>query len=183
MLGIWGARWGILTEAPLLAPQIGPVALPAQPTETQGVETTEKAETGTQAEPAPPPAPTPRVCPEQLVALLSTKSPMKTGKSKGAPGSTAKRSYTQQTVRALWADLEWHREDEQFERNRAQSCSVNIPVVVLADETAEALLAQQQAARQSNTRPVTTTTAPKPTASAMGTPGSQAVNAGAPAAV
>ena len=90
VLGIWGARRGILMEAPLLAPQIGPVAPPAQPTEAQGVETTEKAETGTQAEPAPPPAPTPRVRLEQLVAPLSTKSPMKTGKSKGAPGSMAK---------------------------------------------------------------------------------------------
>ena len=179
--GIWGARWGILTEAPLLAPQIGPVAPPAQPTEAQGVETTEKAETGTQAEPAPPPTATPRVRLEQLVAPLSTKSPMKTGKSKGAPGSTAKRLYIQQTVRAVWADPEWHREDEQFECNRAQSRSVNIPVMVLADETAEALLAQQQAVHQSSTRPVMTTTAPKPAASATGTPSSEAVDAGAPA--
>ena len=144
--GIWGAQRGVLVEAPLLAPQIGPVALPAQPTEAQGVETTEKAETGTQAESTLPPAPTPRVRPEQLVALLSAKSLMKTGKFKGAPGSMAKRSYTQQTVWALWADLEWHREDEQFERIRAQSHSVNIPVVVLDDETVEAIVARQQAA-------------------------------------
>ena len=105
---------------------------------------------------------------------------MKTGKSKGAPGSTAKQSYTQQTVRALWADPERCREDEQFEHNQAQSRIVNIPVVVLADETAEALLAQQQAVRQSSTRPVMMTTVPKPTALATGTPSSQAVDAGAP---
>ena len=51
--------------------------------------------------------------------------------------------------------------------------------MVLADETAEALLAQQQAARQSSTRPVTMTTVPKPAASSMGTPSSEAVDAGA----
>ena len=110
---------------------------------------------------------------------------MKTGKSKGAPGSMAKRSYIQQMVRAVWADPERRREDEQFERNRAQSrsvnSSVNIPIVVLADETVEALLAQQQAAHQSSTRPVTMTTAPKPATLATGTPNSEAVDASAPA--
>ena len=53
--------------------------------------------------------------------------------------------------------------------------------MVLADETVEALLAQQQAAHQSSTRPVMTTTAPKPAASATGTPSSEAVDASAPA--
>ena len=97
------------------------------------------------------------------------------------PGQRPNDCIPNRRYRALWADPERHREDEQFERNRAQSRSVNIPVMVLEDETAEALVARQQAARQSSTRPVTTTTAPKPAALATGTPSSKAVDAGAPA--
>ena len=52
--------------------------------------------------------------------------------------------------------------------------------MVLEDETTEALVARQQAACQSSTRPVMMTTAPKPAALATGTPSSKAVDAGAP---
>ena len=51
--GVWGARRGILAEAPLLAPQIGPVPAsapaPAPTQETEGVKPSEKSN------PAPPP--------------------------------------------------------------------------------------------------------------------------------
>ena len=129
--GIWGARRGVLAEAPLLAPQIGPVPTPAPVQEAESAEPPEKAETGTQSDPPPPPVtkplatevPSQRVQPKLLVAPLgtSTKSPAKSTKSKGTPGSSSKRSHTQQSIHSMWNDPERTREDEAFERSRAQN--------------------------------------------------------------
>ena len=150
--GIWGARQGILAEAPLLASQIGPATVPALSKEGENTGAGKKAETGNQPEPVLPPVttkpitteiPSQRVHPEQLVALLSTKSPVKAGKSKGTPGSVGRRSYTQQSVRALWADPERCREDEEFEHLQARGQTSTVPIIVLDDETADAILAQQ----------------------------------------
>ena len=155
--GIWGARQGILTEAPLLAPQIRPAEAPAPPNEVKDARATEKTETGTQSEPAPASATVqlstsevlaPRAPPLQLVAPLSNKkSPAKASKPKGTPGSGARWAYTQQSVRSMWNDPERWREDEAFERVRAQGWSNDIPVIIMEDEKADALLAQQRASR------------------------------------
>ena len=151
--GICGARRGILTEAPLLAPQIGPVEAPAPPKEVGDTRAAEKAEAGTQSEPAPATAtiklstaevPIPRAPPLQLVAPLSSKkSPAKASKSKGTPGSGVKRSFTQQSVHSLWDDPERQREDEAFKCARAWGRTSEPPVIIMEDETADALLAQQ----------------------------------------
>ena len=127
--GVWGARRGILAEAPLLAPQIGPVPTPASAQKTENIEPPEKVEAGIQSDPAPlTPAikplptevPSQWVQPKLLVAPLSTKSPAKSLKSKGTPGSSGRQTFTQQLVRTLWNDPERAREDEAFERTRVQ---------------------------------------------------------------
>ena len=102
--GVWGARCGVLAEAPLLAPQIGPVPSSA-PTEggrpPEGGKPPERVEVGIQSDPAPPPpaakplvlkplateASTQRVQPKLLVAPQRAKSP---AKSKGTPGSSSR---------------------------------------------------------------------------------------------
>ena len=179
--GIWGARRGILTKAPLLAPQIGPTEVPAPPKEVRDAGTTKKAETGTQSEPAPPPAsakpsttevPTQWVPPQQLVAPLSNKkSPAKSSKSKSTPGSGGKQSHTQQSVHTLWNDLERRREDKVFERVQAQSRSTEPPV--MEDVTAEFLHAQQRTSCQpsSSSHPAVMASRPEATASSSGASG------------
>ena len=172
--GIWGALWGILAEAPLLAPQIGPAEVPTPPKEVRDAGTTKKAETGTQSEPAPPLAnvkpstaevPAQRVPPQQLVALMSNKkSPAKSSKSKSTPGSGGRRSHTQQSVHTLWNDPERRREDEAFERVRAQGRRTEPPVIIMEDVTAEFLLAQQRTSRQASSSSCPTATASRPEA-------------------
>ena len=189
--GIWGARRGILAEAPLLAPQIGPAEAPTPPNEVGDARATEKTETGTQSEPAPASAtiqsstsevPAQWAPPLHVVAPLSSKkSPATASKPKGTPGSGARRAYTQQSVRSLWNDPERRREDEAFERVRAQGRSNDIPVIIMEDEKADALLAQQRASRQSSssTRSATTVSKPKPTATSSRAPDSGATDSGA----
>ena len=108
--GVWGARRGVLAEAPLLAPQLGPVPTPALIRE-EDADPPEKTETGTQSDPAPPPVSKPlateaRAQPKLLVAPLgaNTKSPGKSSKSKGIPGSSNRWTHTQQSIRSMWND-------------------------------------------------------------------------------
>ena len=156
--GVWGARRGVLAEAPLLAPQIGPAPAPAPapaPTqETEHVKPPEKVEAGIQSDPAPPPpvakhqilkplaneVPAQRVQPKLLVAPQRAASPAKASKSKGTPGSS-KRSHTQNSVRALWSNPERAREDEAFERSRARTHSEGPEVFIMEDENVERILA------------------------------------------
>ena len=192
VLGIWGARRGILAEAPLLAPQIGPVPTPAPTQETEGAESPEKFEAGIQSDPAPPPpaikplateVPSQRVQPKLLVAPLgtSTKSLAKSSKSKGTPGSSSKRSFTQQSVRTLWNHPERAREDEAFERSRAQGQPGEIPIVVMDDENVDAILAGRRPAQLvSSSHPTVTVTRPKTTPSSTRTSSSRAAHSGSP---
>ena len=190
VLGIWGARRGILAEAPLLAPQIGPVPTPASAQETENAEPPEKVEAGIQSDPAPPtlaikPLPTEvpsqRVQPKLLVAPLSTKSLAKSSKSKGTPGSSGRRTFTQQSVRTLWNDPERAREDEAFERTRVQDRPGEIPVVVMDDENVDAILAGWRPAQlASSTRPTATVARPKTTPSSTRTSSPGAARSGSP---
>ena len=148
--GVWGAWRGILAEAPLLAPQIGPVPTSVPTKETEGVKPPEKVEAGIQSDPAPPPPATrplvlrplvlkplatevssQRVQPKLLVAPQRAKSPVKSSKTKGTPGSSSKRSHTQQSVQTLWDNPERARKDEAFEQSRAQGRPGEIPVLIM----------------------------------------------------
>ena len=123
VLGVWGTRRGVLAEAPLLAPQIGPVPAVAPdlapPKETEVAKPPETVEMGIQSDPAPPPpvakpqvskplaqeAPGQRVQPKLLVAPQRAASPAKGSKTKGTPGSD-RRAHTERSVRALWSNPE-----------------------------------------------------------------------------
>ena len=106
-------------------------------------------------------------------------APLSAKKSKGPPGSTGKQSFTQQSVRVLWSNPERCREDEAFEQTR--DCgTTSILVVILDDETAEAILVQQQAACPSHTCPVMTFSTPTPTATSTRPTSSGAIGSGAP---
>ena len=182
--GIWGAQRGILAEAPLLVPQIGQVPAPAAAQETVGAEPPEKVETGIQSDPTPTTpaikplateAPTQWVQPKLLVAPLSTKSPAKSSKSKGTPGSSSKQAFTQELLHTLWNDPERAREDEAFERTQAQDPPGEIPIVVMDDETVDAILTGQCPAQLvSSTHPTVTVTRPKATPSSTQTSSSGA---------
>ena len=174
--GIWGAWRGILAEAPLLAPQIGPVPALVPTPEPEKPKAPEKVEAGIQSNPAPPPAvkplttkaPAQRVQPKLLVAPLSssTKSPAKLSKAKGIPRSAGKQTYTQQTVRSMWEHPDRAREDEAFERSRAQNQPREIPVVIMADENVEKILAGCRPSQLvPSSRPAATVTKPKATSS------------------
>ena len=192
VLGIWGARRGILAEAPLLAPQIGPVPTPVPVQEAENAKPPERVETGIQSDPAPPPlamkpltteVPLQWVQPKLLVAPLSssTKSPAKSSKTKGTPGSSSKRLFTQQSVHSLWDHPERAREDEAFERSRAQDRPLEIPIVIMADENMDALLAGRCPTQlATSSRPTTTATKPKATSSSTQTTGSGAARSGSP---
>ena len=188
--GIWGARRGILAEAPLLAPQIEPVPTLVLAQETENAKPLEKVKAGIQSDPAPPtPAVKPLamevplqwVQPKLLVAPLGTQSPAKSSKSKGTPGSSSKRTFTQQSVRTLWNDPERAREDEAFERSRVQDRPGEIPVAVMEDENVDAILAGQRPAQSSSSsRPTATVTRPKTTPSSTRTSSSVAARSGSP---
>ena len=188
--GIWGARRGVLAEAPLLAPQIGPVPTPAPVQEAESTEPLEKAETGTQSDPPPPPvtkplatkAPLQQVQPKLLVAPLgtSTKSPAKSTKSKGTPGSSSKQSHTQQSILSMWNDPERTREDEAFERSRAQNQPTAIPVMVMEDENVDAILAGRCPSQLvPSSRPPAAVNKPKATSTSTRTSSSGAARSGA----
>ena len=188
--GVWGARWGILAEAPLLAPQIGPVPTPAPAQETESTEPPEKVEAGIQSDPTPPAAatkplatevPSQQVQPKLLVAPLSTRSPAKSSKSKGTPGSSSKQLFAQQSVRTLWNDPERAREDEAFERSQAQDRPGEIPVVLMDDENVDRILAGQRPTQlSSSSHPTATAARPKMTPSSTRTTSSAAVRSGSP---
>ena len=189
--GIWGARRGILAKAPLLAPQIGPVPTPVPVQEAESAKPPERVEMGIQSDPAPPPpatkpltaeVPSQRVQPKLLVAPMSssTKSPAKSSKTKGTPGSLSKRLFTEQSVRSLWNHPERAREDEAFERPRAQDRPGEIPIVIMADENVDALLAGCHPAQlATSSRPATMATKPKASSSTR-TTGSGAARSGSP---
>ena len=188
--GIWGARWGILAKAHLLAPQIGPVPTPAPAQETENAKPLKKVEMGIQSDLAPPdpvvkpPAmevPLQQVPPKLLVAPLKTKSPAKSSKSKGTPGSSSRRSSTQQSVRALWNDPERAREDEAFEQSRAQDRPRETPVMVMEDENVDTILAGWCPMQtSSSSRPTATATQSKTTPSSTRTSSSGAAHSGSP---
>ena len=187
---IWGARRGILAEAPLLAPQIGPVPTPATAQETEGTEPPEKVEAGIQSDPTPTTlavkpltveTPSQRVQPKLLIAPLSTKSPAKSSKSKGTPGSSSRRMFTQQSVLTLWNDPERAREDEVFKRTRAQDRPGEIPVVVMDDENVDAILAGRHPTQLvSSTHPTATVARPKTTSSSTRTTSPGAAHSSSP---
>ena len=187
--GVWGARRGVLAEAPLLAPQIGPVPAsapaPAPTKETEVVKPPEKVEAGIQSDPAPPPpaakpqvlkplaneAPGQRIQPKLLVAPQRAASPAKTSKTKGTPGSS-RRAHTQNSVRALWNNPERAREDEAFERSRTQRRSEDPEVLIMEDENVDRILAGRPPIRlAAPSGPAATATRPK---AASTTPGLQA---------
>ena len=190
--GVWGARRGILAEAPLLAPQIGPVPAaapdPAPPKETEVAKPPEKVEAGIQSDPAPPPlvakpqvlkpltqeAPAQRVQPKLLVAPQRATSPVKGSKTKGTPGS-GRRAHTERSVQALWSNPERAREDEAFERSRAQSRSDDPEVLIMEDENVDHILAGCPPLRlAAPSGPVTTATRPKAASTITRASGSEA---------
>ena len=73
--GVWGARRGVLAEAPLLAPQIGPVpavaTAPATPKEKEVAKPPETAETGIQSDPVATPPGTKPQAPKPLAQEAS----------------------------------------------------------------------------------------------------------------
>ena len=122
-----------------------------------------------------------------MAPLSNKKSPAKASKSKSTPGSGGKRSHTQQSVHTLWNDPERRREDEAFERIWAQGRASDVSVIIMEDEMAEYLLAQQRASCQpsSSSRPAATASKPKATASSSrasdtGAPSSGAIRSSSP---
>ena len=192
--GVWGARRGVLSEAPLLAPQIGPAPAsapaPAPTKETEVVKPPEKVEAGIQSDPAPPPpaakpqvlkpltneAPGQRIQPKLLVAPQRAASPAKTSKTKGTPGSS-RRAHTQD----YWDNPERAREDEAFERSRAQRRSEDPEVLIMEDENVERILAGRPPIRlAAPSGPAATATRPKAASTNTRASGSRADRSDSP---
>ena len=163
-----------------MTPQIGPVSASAPTKETEGIKPPEKVEAGIHSDPAPPPpAANPqvlkplatevssqRVQPKLLVAPQRATSPAKSSKTKGTPGSSSKWSHTQQSVRALWDHPERAREDEAFERSRAQNQPGEIEVFIMEDENMDRILAGRQPTWLATSTGLASTAARPKTASA-----------------
>ena len=197
--GVWGARRGVLAEAPLLAPQIGPVPAvapaPTTPKEKEVAKPPETAETGIQSDPvASPPAAKPqvpkplaqeasaqRIQPKLIVAPQRTSSPAKSSKGKSTPGSAERRAHTQMSVQAMWNNPERAREDAAFERSRALRRSDDPEVLIMEDENVDRILSgcpPLQAGAPSSS--VTPSARPKATSTISRAPGSGANRSDSP---
>ena len=197
--GVWGARRGVLAEAPLLAPQIGPVpavaTAPATPKEKEVAKPPETAETGIQSDPvATPPgtkpqAPKPlaqeasgqRIQPKLIVAPQRVPSPAKSSKSKSTPGSAERRAHTQMSVQAMWNNPERALEDAAFERSRAQRRSEDPEVLIMDDENVDRILSGRPPIQVGTpSGPVTAGHRPKASSTTSRAPGSGTNRSGSP---